>query len=281
MPIEVRDLSFTYAQGSPFEAKALNKISLSIADGDFVGLIGKTGCGKSTLVQLLAALMKPASGTVLLDGEDVFSAKYDRVRLRQRIGVLFQYPDIQLFENTVEKDVAFALKHSSLKPDEVKERTRWALDAVGLDFEQTKDLFPLSLSGGEKRRVAIAGVLVSKPDILILDEPIAGLDPNSHKGFLDLLDQLNAQGTTIVMISHNLDALAEHTRRIIVLEDGKLIRDSSTRDVLADVQFLRSHSLGMTQVGLVSESLKNCDIHFEKCPLTMAELCSALREVLV
>ncbi len=279
MPIDVKDLSFTYAQGSPYEVRALSQLDLSIADGEFVGIIGKTGCGKSTLIQLIAGLMKPTSGTVSIDGEVFYPGKTDRSSLSKRIGVLFQYPEIQLFENTVEKDVSFALKHSSLPSSEVKEKVRWALTAVGLDFEKFKDLSPLGLSGGEKRRVAVAGVLVTKPEILILDEPIAGLDPKSQDGFLKLLDNLNADGTTIIMISHNLDALAEHTKRTLVLEDGILIRDGSTREVLTDTLFLKEHGLGMTQVGRISNGLMNCNLPLPDLPLTMRELCSALLKV--
>ena len=279
MPIDVKDLSFTYAHGSPYEVRALKHLDLSIADGEFVGIIGKTGCGKSTLIQLIAGLMKPTSGTVSIDGEVFYPGKTDRSSLSKRIGVLFQYPEIQLFENTVEKDVSFALKHSSLPSSEVKEKVRWALTAVGLDFEKFKDLSPLGLSGGEKRRVAVAGVLVTKPEILILDEPIAGLDPKSQDGFLKLLDNLNADGTTIIMISHNLDALAEHTKRTLVLENGILIRDGSTREVLTDTLFLKEHGLGMTQVGRISNGLMNCNLPLPDLPLTMQELCSALLKV--
>ena len=279
MPIDVNDLSFTYAQGSPYEVRALKHLDLSIADGEFVGIIGKTGCGKSTLIQLIAGLMKPTSGTVSIDGEVFYPGKTDRSSLSKRIGVLFQYPEIQLFENTVEKDVSFALKHASLSSSEVKEKVHWALNAVGLDFEKFKDLSPLGLSGGEKRRVAVAGVLVTKPEILILDEPIAGLDPKSQDGFLKLLDNLNADGTTIIMISHNLDALAEHTKRTLVLEDGILIRDGSSREVLTDTHFLKEHGLGMTQVGRISNGLMNCNLPLPDLPLTMQELCSALLKV--
>ena len=279
MPIDVNDLSFTYAQGSPYEVRALSQLDLSIADGEFVGIIGKTGCGKSTLIQLIAGLMKPTSGTVSIDGEVFYPGNTDRSSLSKRIGVLFQYPEIQLFENTVEKDVSFALKHASLSSSEVKEKVHWALNAAGLDYEKFKDLSPLSLSGGEKRRVAVAGVLVTKPEILILDEPIAGLDPKSQDGFLKLLDNLNADGTTIIMISHNLDALAEHTKRTLVLEDGILIRDGSTREVLTDTLFLKEHGLGMTQVGRISNGLMNCNLHLPDLPLTMRELCYALLKV--
>ncbi len=281
MPIELTDLSFTYAQGTPWQVKALNQLDLTIADGEFIGIIGKTGCGKSTLIQLIAGLMKPTTGSVSIDGQTFYSAKSGRSELSKKIGVLFQNPEIQLFETAVEKDVAFALKHASLTSSQVKEQVRWALETVGLDYEKFKDLPPLSLSGGEMRRVAVAGVLVIKPEILILDEPIAGLDPKSQDGFLKLLDSFNANGTTIIMISHNLDALAEHTRRILVVEDGALIRDASTREVLTDSLFLKKHELGSTQVGQITADLNNCNLNFPTPPLTERELWAVLSEVLV
>ena len=280
MPIELTDLSFTYAQGTPWQVKALNQLDLTIADGEFIGIIGKTGCGKSTLIQLIAGLMKPTTGSVSIDGQTFYSAKSGRSELSKKIGVLFQNPEIQLFETAVEKDVAFALKHASLTSSQVKEQVRWALETVGLDYEKFKELPPLSLSGGEMRRVAVAGVLVIKPDILVLDEPIAGLDPKSQDGFMRLLDNFNANGTTIIMISHNLDALAEHAKRILVLEDGLLIRDASTREVLADSQFLEKHNLGSTQVGQITDGLSKCNLHLPSPPLTGQELCSVLLEAL-
>ena len=281
MPIEVNDLSFTYAQGTSWQVEALHQLNLSIADGEFIGIIGKTGCGKSTLIQLIAGLLKPTSGSVSIDGQNFFSAKTPRFDLPKKIGVLFQNPEIQLFETTVEKDVAFALEHTPLASSQVKEQVRWALETVGLNYEKFKELPPLSLSGGEMRRVAVAGVLVIKPDILVLDEPIAGLDPKSQDGFLRLLDSFNANGTTIIMISHSLDALAEHAKRILVLEDGFLIRDASTREVLADSQFLEKHNLGSTQVGQITDGLSKCNLHLPSPPLTGQELCSALLEALV
>ncbi|NLB71489.1 MAG: energy-coupling factor transporter ATPase [Chloroflexi bacterium] len=281
MPIEVNDLSFTYAQGTSWQVEALHQLNLSIADGEFIGIIGKTGCGKSTLIQLIAGLLKPTSGSVSIDGQNFFSAKTPRFDLPKKIGVLFQNPEIQLFETTVEKDVAFALKHTPLATSQVNEQVRWALETVGLDYEKFKELPPLSLSGGEMRRVAVAGVLVIKPDILVLDEPIAGLDPKSQDGFLRLLDSFNANGTTIIMISHSLDALAEHAKRILVLEDGFLIRDAGTREVLADSQFLEKHNLGSTQVGQITDGLSKCNLHLPSPPLTGQELCSALLEALV
>ena len=280
MPIEVNDLSFTYAQGTSWQVEALHQLNLSIADGEFIGIIGKTGCGKSTLIQLIAGLLKPTSGSVSIDGQNFFSAKTPRFDLPKKIGVLFQNPEIQLFETTVEKDVAFALEHTPLASSQVKEQVRWALETVGLNYEKFKELPPLSLSGGEMRRVAVAGVLVIKPDILVLDEPIAGLDPKSQDGFLRLLDSFNANGTTIIMISHSLDALAEHAKRILVLEDGFLIRDASTREVLADSQFLEKHNLGSTQVGQITDGLSKCNLHLPSPPLTGQELCSALLEAL-
>ena len=255
MPITVTDLSYTYAPNTVYAAHALEHISLHIEDGEFVGIMGKTGCGKSTLIELLAGLLTPTGGTVMVDGADIFDPKYDRTKLRRTVGVVFQYPEHQLFEMTVEKDVAFGLKHHPMSKEEKALAVRQALEAVGFDYDKVKDLSPLSFSGGEKRRIAIAGVLAVKPKILILDEPIAGLDPLGRQAFLSLLDRLNAQGTTILMISHNADAVAEHARRVIVLEQGKLLLDGRTEDVLRQQDFLKAHGLGSSQAAQIAACL--------------------------
>ena len=244
MPIELENLSYTYAKGTPIETAALQDVSLRIEDGEFVGLMGRTGCGKSTLISLIAGLLVPTAGRVLLDGKDINAPDYDRAELRKTVGVVFQYPEYQLFETTVERDVAFGLRNLGLRKEETVERVRHALETTGLDFEKVRALSPLGLSGGEKRRVAIAGVLAAKPKLLILDEPVAGLDPLGREDFLALLDRLHADGTTILMISHNADALSEHAGRILALEGGRLIADRPAADFFADAPFLSAHGLG-------------------------------------
>lgn len=248
MSINVDHVSFTYSPGTVFETAAVRDISLFIEDGEYIGVMGKTGCGKSTLIQLLVGLMRPSSGRILVDGQDINGNGYVRDELRRKVGIVFQYPEVQLFETSVEKDVAFGLKHSGLSKTEIAENVRWAIETVGLDFEKIRSVSPFSLSGGEKRRVAIAGILAAKPKTLILDEPIAGLDPVGREDFLDLTQAMNASGVTIIMVSHNSDALAENAGRVIVLEEGRLLLDSPAKDAFRDVDLLREKGIGVSQV---------------------------------
>lgn len=248
MPIKLDNVSYTYAPGTPHEIRALRNVNLDIEDGEFVGVMGTTGSGKSTLIQLIAGLIAPTEGKILLDGEDINAKKYDRDVLHRRIGLVFQYPEYQLFETTVERDVAFGLRHQGLTKEETASAVRTALETVGFDYDEVRDKSPLSFSGGEKRRIAIAGVLASKPRVLILDEPIAGLDPLSRQDFLTMVDGLNAQGVTVIMISHNADALSEHAGRIIVLRDGALIRDGSAKHIFSDYYDLIRGGIGVPQV---------------------------------
>lgn len=247
MPIEVRNVSLIYSEGTPFETKALDNVSFTIEDGDFVGVMGHTGCGKSTMIQLIDGLIKPSSGEILLDGKNINAAGYDRSELRSKIGLVFQYPECQLFETTVEKDAAFGLKHMGLSKQEVTERVRWALEALSFDFEMVRSLSPLGLSGGEKRRVAIAGILAARPKYLLLDEPIAGLDPLGRADFLRLLKTLNGQGTTIVMVSHNADSIGECAGRVLVFDRGRLARSGSTAEVFSDAERMRAMHLSVGQ----------------------------------
>ncbi len=248
MPIKLDNVSYTYAPGTPHEIRALRNVNLDIEDGEFVGVMGTTGSGKSTLIQLIAGLIAPTEGKILLDGEDINAKKYDRDVLHRRIGLVFQYPEYQLFETTVERDVAFGLRHQGLTKEETASAVRTALETVGFDYDEVRDKSPLSFSGGEKRRIAIAGVLAPNPRVLILDEPIAGLDPLSRQDFLTMVDGLNAQGVTVIMISHNADALSEHAGRIIVLRDGTLIRDGSAKHIFSDYYDLIRGGIGVPQV---------------------------------
>lgn len=248
MPIKLDNVSYTYAPGTPHEIRALRNVNLDIEDGEFVGVMGTTGSGKSTLIQLIAGLIAPTEGKILLDGEDINAKKYDRDVLHRRIGLVFQYPEYQLFETTVERDVAFGLRHQGLTKEETASAVRTALETVGFDYDEVRDKSPMSFSGGEKRRIAIAGVLAPNPRVLILDEPIAGLDPLSRQDFLTMVDGLNAQGVTVIMISHNADALSEHAGRIIVLRDGALIRDGSAKHIFSDYYDLIRGGIGVPQV---------------------------------
>ncbi len=246
MSVNVENVSFTYG-GADVGAKALKDVSFSVEAGEFVGIMGHTGSGKSTLIQLMAGLLKPSSGRVFVDGKDINQKAYDRTSLRRKVGILFQYPESQLFETTVAKDVAFGLRHSGLTGAEMQERVRWALEVTGFDFEKIRKQSPMGLSGGEKRWVAIAGVLAARPEYLILDEPIAGLDPLGRDDFLRLMTRLNGEEMTIIMVSHNADCLGEYARRILVFDHGHLVEDGTVKSVFSDVEKMRSRSLGVSQ----------------------------------
>ena len=256
MPIEVKNLSYTYSAGTPFETAALKSISLEIKNGEFIGVMGHTGCGKSTLIRALAGLLRPGEGSIVVDGSDINGRRYDRSEPRRKLGVVFQHPECQLFETTVEKDVAFGLKHSGLNKDEVTERVRWALEVCGFDFEKIAKASPMGLSGGEKRRVAIAGVLAVKPEYLILDEPIAGLDPLGREAFLELITGLNADGMTIIMVSHNADCIGEYARRVLLMNGGELVGDGSPEELFSDVERMRSLHLGVSRSREIAWQLK-------------------------
>lgn len=276
MPVELEQVYYTYALGTVFQSDALNGITVRIDDGEFVGIMGHTGCGKSTMIQLIAGLLVPSSGKVLLDGCDINAGGYRRSELRERVGIVFQYPEYQLFASTVEKDVAFGLKHSKLSPGEVKGRVEWALESVGLNYRDIRGESPLGLSGGEKRKVAIAGVLAMKPQILILDEPIAGLDPIAREGFMQLLLRLNERGTTIIIVSHNADMLGEFTRRILVLNKGSLVMDGAVKDVFSDVEQMESLQLDVSLPRKIAHLLKRHEVAVPQDIVRYEELLTAL-----
>lgn len=256
MPIELREVSYTYAPGTPYAAQTLKKISLTVRDGEFVGIMGRTGCGKSTLIQLAAGLMAPSAGRVFLDGEDINERHFDRARLRQRVGVVFQFPEIQLFETTVEKDTAFGLKYLDWSGEKKQAAVRRALEWMGFDFEAVRNRSPFGFSGGEKRRLAIAGVLAVMPGFLLLDEPTAGLDPQGREAFLELLRKLNQDGMTVLMISHDADALAEYAGRIVILKEGTLLRDGPAAEVFSDYEGLKDDGIGAGQIREMAERLR-------------------------
>ena len=256
MSIELRNVCYTYTPGTPYESHALADLSITIEDGEFVGVMGRTGCGKSTLIQLIAGLMTPEKGQVLIDGKDINDRHYDRTELRRKVGVVFQFPEVQLFEKTVAKDVAFGLKHFGLTEEEKTAAVKDALEKLGFDFEKVRDKSPLEFSGGERRRIAIAGVLAAKPEILILDEPVAGLDPLGRTAFLKLLGELNERGVTVIMISHSADALAEHAGRIVVLKDGRLLMDGLAAEVFSNYVYLRNNGIGTGRVRHTVELLR-------------------------
>lgn len=240
MPIEIKELSFSY-DSKPF----IDNLDLKINDGEMVGIIGITGCGKSTFVRLIAGLIKSDSGKIIIDGDDITDKKFNKKILRRKLGIVFQFPEMQLFEQTIEKDIFFGLKQYKLTYDEKYKRAKEALELLGLDFEKIKDKSPLALSGGEKRKVAVAGILVCKPKYLIFDEPIAGLDCNSRDNFMKLLLALKQNGTTIIIISHNTDYLAEYADRILVMDGGKIILDDKPNEIFNQATLLNNLNIGV------------------------------------
>ena len=244
MSIVIEHLNYVYMTGGPYETKALSDVNLTIHDGEFIGLIGHTGSGKSTLVQHLNGLIMPTSGRVLVDGMDLADKGTDRRAIRQRVGLVFQYPENQLFEETVEKDIAFGPKNLGLDDAEIDRRVRDAMRRVALDYDRLHERSVFELSGGQMRRVAIAGVLAMEPQVLVLDEPCAGLDPRGREEILGLIKRLHEEaGTTIVMVSHSMDDVASLAERVIVMNHGELVMDGAPRDVFACGEELRGMGL--------------------------------------
>ena len=232
MPIEVKNLTHVYMSGSPFEAKALDNVNLYIGDGEFIGIIGHTGSGKSTLVSHLNALEKSAPGQVYVNGKDLGDKSTNLNEIRREVGLVFQYPEYQLFEETVEKDIAFGPNNLKLDAQEVKRRVRGAMALVGLD-DSLRGASPFNLSGGQKRRVAIAGVLAMNPSILILDEPAAGLDPAGRRSMLELIRGIHESGVTVVMVSHSMDDVGKYCSRLYVLDHGKVAFEGKPAEVFS------------------------------------------------
>ena len=254
--LEVKNLTYIYSAGTPFEHKALDDISFSVERGEFIGIIGHTGSGKSTLMQQLNGLLKPTSGTVLLDGQDIWSDKKLTRQARFRVGLVFQYPEYQLFEETVYKDIAFGPKNMGLSAEEVDRRVREAAGFVGLT-EQQLEVSPFDLSGGQKRRVAIAGVIAMEPEVLILDEPTAGLDPVGRSEILgNIQSYRKAKNATIMMVSHSMEDVARLTDRLLVMDGSKLAMDAPPAQVFTHAEELTQMGLNIPQVTQVFLELK-------------------------
>lgn len=256
MPIQVEHLTHTYMTDSPFAATALEDVSLTIEDGELVGLLGHTGSGKTTLVQHLNGLLKPTSGKVVVDGLDITEKGVSLLEVRRRVGLVFQYPEYQLFEETVARDVAFGPKNLGLSEQEVDERVRYALQEVGLVYEEIAERSPFELSGGQMRRVAIAGVLAMRPGTLILDEPTAGLDPAGRRSILGMIRELHAAGgLTVVMVSHNMDDISSLATRLVVMSRGRMVLTGTPREVFQHRELLESIGLGIPQAAELTQRL--------------------------
>ena len=257
MSIEVRHLTHAYSQSTALNTVALEDVSFTVQDGEFIGVVGHTGSGKSTLVQHLNGLLKPTSGQVLVDGEDLNGEHVNRRALRQRIGLVFQYPEYQLFEETVAKDIAFGPKNQGLSQGEIDERVRYALACVHLDYDAVAEKSPFELSGGQMRRVAIAGVLAMKPAVLILDEPTAGLDPRGRDRILSMLEDLHREGNaTILMVSHSMDDMARLASRLLVMAKGKLVADGAPREIFAREELMVSAGLDVPEAARLCHRLR-------------------------
>ena len=261
--LKVEDLEYVYSAGTPFEHKALDKVCFSVNRGEFIGIIGHTGSGKSTLMQQLNGLLKPTSGKVILDGKDIWTDKATTRQARFRVGLVFQYPEYQLFEETVYKDIAFGPKNMGLSADEIDRRVREAAGFVGLTEEQL-NVSPFDLSGGQKRRVAIAGVIAMEPEVLILDEPTAGLDPVGREDILaNIQAYRQAKNATIMMVSHSMSDVARLTDRLLVMNGSKLAMDGTPEQVFAHAQELLEMGLDIPPVTRVFLRLRELGLDVE------------------
>ena len=265
MPIKLEGLSHTYQGGSPFQSTALHDVNLVIEDHDLLALIGHTGSGKSTLAQHLNGLLQPTSGRVLLDGQDINEKSSDKRALRFAVGLVFQYPEHQLFEETVRKDIGFGPRNMGLGEAEVDARVREAMDKIGLPYDEIAEKSPFELSGGQMRRVALAGVLAMRPRILVLDEPTAGLDPRARDFLLNDVRRLHAEGTSVVMISHSMDDVARLATRVAVLEKGRLVMEGSPGEIFARVDRLSGMGLDVPQASRLRYLLAESGIELPEC----------------
>ena len=276
MPIEVVNATYIYMPGTPFETRALDGVSLSIADGEFVGVIGHTGSGKSTLVQHLNALLKPTLGSVYVNGLNLNDKDTNLRDVRRAVGLVFQYPEYQLFEETVRKDIAFGPNNLGLEAADVEARVREAAQIVGLS-EDLLDRSPFDLSGGQKRRVAIAGVLAMRPNVLVLDEPAAGLDPRGRREMLALVRDYHARGgVTVIMVSHSMDDVARMCSRIIVMNHGKVAFDAPPAQVFAHGDELAAMGLGIPACAQLANRLREKGFEIPSGMFEMEELAGAI-----
>lgn len=277
MSIRVENLSHIYMPGTPMESPALEGISLEIKDGEFVGLIGETGSGKSTLVQHFNGLLKPTAGKVYVDDIDIGLKGRSLKEIRRRVGLVFQYPEHQLFEETVFADIAYGPGNMGLKGDSLTRRVQEAMEMVGIDYDELKDRSPFELSGGQMRRVAMAGVLAMKPEILILDEPTAGLDPRGREEILQQIKELHQEyGLTVVLVSHSMEDVARLVERLLVMHRGRLVLSGPTRKIFAQGKELRKMGLGVPQVTELFQHLRDCFPAIRSDVLTVEE---AYREI--
>ena len=273
MSIVIKNLTHIYNEGMPFASIALDNISIEIKDRDFVGLIGHTGSGKSTLIQHLNGILKPSSGEIFINEFNITDPKLNLTEVRKRVGVVFQYPEYQLFEETVEKDIAFGPSNLGLQAEEISNRVKHSMESVGLNYEEYKDKSPFELSGGQKRRVAIAGVIAMKPEVLILDEPTAGLDPGGRDEIFDLIKKLHRENNmTIILSSHSMDDMAKLAQTIIVMNHGQIEFVGTPKEVFkSNTDRLKEIGLDIPQVLELALKLREKGFDIKEDILTVEE----------
>lgn len=277
MSISVRNLSYVYSQGTPYASAALQGVDLEITEGEYLAIIGKTGSGKSTFIQHLNALIKLQNGEIKVFDIDLSAKKPDLKKLRGTIGMVMQYPEYQLFDETVEKDVGYGPKNLGLSDEEIQTRVQEAITLVGLDYDEIRDRSPFELSGGQKRRVAIAGVIAMKPRVLILDEPTAGLDPVGKREILSLIRKLKeTTSPTVIIVSHDMEAVSENCDRVAVFSGGRILKTGSPREIFYDEETLIDAEMDVPSVVKIVKALERRGVTLSEKPVKKSELIEAL-----
>lgn len=277
--LTVENLTHIYSAGTPFEKKAVGDVSFSVAGGEFIGLIGHTGSGKSTLIQHLNGLLKPTSGRVLIRGEDIHLSKENTRAARFAVGLVFQYPEYQLFEETVRADIGFGPKNMGLSKDEIERRVAESAEIVGLSADML-DKSPFELSGGQKRRAALAGVLAMEPEVLVLDEPMAGLDPEGRKAIMSYVKQYHKKhNTTVIFVTHSMEDAAQNAERLIVMDKGRILMQGTPEQVFEKADLLRASGLATPQITDLFTELKRRGINVPNSVYTVEYACDFLRKL--
>ena len=277
MSIQVRNIRYVYNEGLPDETVAIDDISFDLFDGEIVGIIGHTGSGKSTMLQQLNGLLRPTEGTIVVDGKEITSPTAVLRDVRRSVGLVFQYPEYQLFEETIEKDIAFGPRNIGVPEDQIEDRIRRSLKLVDLDFDEIRDRSPFDLSGGQKRRAAIAGVLAMEPHVLVLDEPTAGLDPESHSEIIDMVRRIHKEkGGIIIFVSHNMMDVASLSDRVIVMDRGRVITVDTPKDVFSNRALLEGIGLDVPPVTAFMHGLKARGMDLRTDALTYDEAADVL-----
>lgn len=282
MSIKIENLTYVYMPKTPFEKKALDNVSLEIEDGEFLAVIGHTGSGKSTLIQHLNGLLKPASGKIYVDGTDITDKDTKLVDIRKKVGLVFQYSEYQLFEETIAKDIAYGPTNLGLNEDEILRRVKKSMEMVGLDYDEYKDISPFELSGGQKRRVAIAGVIAMEPNVLILDEPTAGLDPAGRDDILEQIKFLHEKyNMTIILVSHSMEDVGKLAEKIIVMNDGHIELQGKPKEVFREIDTLERIGLAVPQVTYLMRELKRKGFNVSEDIFTVEKAKSELLNILL